>query len=166
MKIVRVMVVAMFFAVSWLAQGALAQGKSGSSSGIPGRVAALEAEVAALKALLSCVSKVTGTINGLTGPHLIFTGCNVHVRSGSGNTEDSSGLTGLGNLIVGYNEQDTPAVPRTGSHNLVVGQEHEYTSHGSFVAGLGNTVRGENATVSAGADNIASGDRSASAGAG
>src|SRR5438045_3831947 len=36
-----------------------------------------------------------------------FTGCNVYVQSGSGKTDDNAStggaLTGLGNLIVGYN---------------------------------------------------------------
>jgi len=56
---------------------------------------------------------VPGPINGLAGPHIIFEGVNVHVRSGSGSTDDGcsegnpacESLTGLGNLTVGYNEQ-------------------------------------------------------------
>ena len=43
-----------------------------------------------------------GTINGLNGPHIIFDGVNVHVRSGSGATDAS--VNGPGNLLVGYNE--------------------------------------------------------------
>jgi hypothetical protein len=45
-----------------------------------------------------------GEINGLHGPHAIFEGVNVHVRSGSGQTSDGGELVGLGNLVVGYNE--------------------------------------------------------------
>ena len=46
---------AIFLAMPWMVRGALAQGKSGSSSGLTGRVAALEAQVAALKDLCSPV---------------------------------------------------------------------------------------------------------------
>ncbi|MGH7288214.1 MAG: hypothetical protein ACREI8_09390, partial [Myxococcota bacterium] len=61
-------------------------------------------------------------------------GVNVQVVSGSGATEGL--VNGLGNLIVGYNEdvaQNTciprvgcvnPPAIRTGSHNLVIGAEH------------------------------------------
>jgi len=84
----------------------------------------------------------------------------VHVRSGSGATDDgvTSGgaLTGLGNLVVGYNET-TYAAPRTGSHNLVVGWEHGYTSAGGFVAGEMNQVRGFASSVSGGFGSVASG---------
>src|SRR5256714_7012629 len=39
--------------------------------------------------------------NGLAGPHVIFFGANLHIVSGSGQTVDT---TGLGNLVVGYDE--------------------------------------------------------------
>ena len=99
-------------------------------------------------------------MDGLAGPHIIFEGANVHVRSGSGATDDSGVLTGLGNLVVGYNED--ASLPgeqpenRTGSHNLVVGSEHTYSSYGGFVAGLNNNVSGPSASVSGGGNNTAS----------
>jgi hypothetical protein len=60
-------------------------------------------------------------MNGLKGPHVIFTGVNVHILSGAGMTNDGKAPRGLGNLIIGYNE----LVPgydnlRTGYHNLVI----------------------------------------------
>ena len=105
------------------------------------------------------MSIVGGTINGLRGPHLIIEGVNVHIRSGSGSTSESVGLTGLGNLIVGYNEPDDVSNPddRVGSHNLVVGKWHKYRSVGGFVAGLENTISAQYASVSGGRDNTASG---------
>jgi hypothetical protein len=96
-------------------------------------------------------------LEGLNGPHLLFTGANVHIRSGWGYTEDND--TGLGNLIIGYNE-NTGGNRRTGSHNLVIGPEHSYSAYGGFVAGLGNTVSGPYASVSGGTANTAAGPAS------
>jgi hypothetical protein len=110
----------------------------------------------------------------VTGPHWIFEGVNVHVRSGSGATHDfcdpllepdfpnCESLTGLGNLIIGYNEQagigpPRPRETRTGSHNLVIGQFHTYSSFGGFVAGVINAVTAEHASVCGGINNHASG---------
>ena len=64
---------------------------------------------------------------------VVFSGANVLIQSGSGYTDDNTttsydgdgtgSLTGLGNLIVGYNEDYDfyTAEDRAGSHNLVVG---------------------------------------------
>ncbi len=43
-------------------------------------------------------------IHELIGPHVMFEGANVHIRSGSGTTDDGGTRSGLGNLIIGYNE--------------------------------------------------------------
>jgi hypothetical protein len=66
---------------------------------------------------------------------------------------------GLGNLIVGYNEergfgQDM----RTGSHNVVVGTEHNFSRFGGIVGGFHNEISGDFAVVSGGIGNTASGD--------
>jgi len=140
---------------------ARAEAQSPTVKQLLARVAALEATVAALQAKLACVSVDDNPINGLAGPQFIFEGCNVHVRSGSGATDDGGTLTGLGNLVIGYNEprltRDGPdETGRTGSHNLIVGREHKYSSFGGFVAGMRNTVSGEEASVSGGSFNTAS----------
>jgi hypothetical protein len=100
------------------------------------------------------------SINGVNGPHVIFTGANVHVRSGSGFTDDNiSGggtLKGLGNLIIAYNENSTGQT-RTGSHNLVGGSFNIFTSVGGMVFGLHNTLSGEYAAIVSGDSNTASG---------
>ena len=110
----------------------------------------------ALSFLQPYISLDVNPINGVSGPHIIFSGANVHVRSGSGSTDDSNTLTGLGNLIVGYDEQQTEAVSRTGSHNLIVGGQHSFTRHGGLAAGAANTLDGVSA-FAAGVRNIASG---------
>jgi len=139
--------------------------------GLAHRVAELETQVAELTAalegaveLLQYVRVETGEIEGLTGPHVIAEGANVHVRSGSGSTEDGctrddpncASLTGLGNLIVGYNEPPGTAI-RTGSHTLVVGPEHRYSSFGGLVAGRENVLEGPYSSVSGGQLNLAVG---------
>src|SRR3989442_9799617 len=107
-------------------------------------------------------------INGLRGPHVILSGANVHVQSGLGLTDDrQAGLaSGLGNLVVGYNEgrveEEVLVVlqpgDRHGSHNVIIGPEHRFSSVGGFVVGFHNTVSGDFASVSGGSTNTASGD--------
>ena len=79
----------------------------------------------------------------------------MHVRSGSGATDGA--VNGLGNLIVGYDEDGGGDI-KNGSHNLVIGQNHTYTNYGGLVAGSDNAVTGTNASVSGGRLNVASGD--------
>jgi len=80
--------------------------------------------------------------------------------------------TGLGNLVIGYNEDSFGAAPpippgfaasfpqnidanRTGSHNLVVGPDNMFTGSGGLVAGAGNMISGKYATVTGGECNMA-----------
>jgi hypothetical protein len=109
-------------------------------------LATLQAQVTAIQGVLACMSKV--------GDEVVFEGCNVHIRSGTGSTDGI--VNGLGNLVVGYNEGDV-ALDRSGSHNLVVGRSHTYSSFGGFVAGEGNTVAARAASVCGGIGNTASG---------
>ena len=100
-----------------------------------------------------------GDLNGLKGPHLIIEGANLHVRSGSGATAEDGNLTGLGNVVIGYNEPPLRLNPgdRDGSHNLIIGREHRYQNFGGLVAGFNNTLSGPEASVSGGAYNTVSG---------
>ncbi|MGH7341785.1 MAG: hypothetical protein ACREKH_14930, partial [Candidatus Rokuibacteriota bacterium] len=72
-----------------------------------------------------------------------FTGVNVQIVSGNGATDGP--VNALGNLIIGYNEQrdpenERPPADRTGSHNIVVGAAHGYSSFGGLVSGIDNSV--------------------------
>ncbi len=129
---------------------------------LQGQVTTLQGQLTNYKELFEYVTIQTGEINGLAGPHVIFTGANVHIQSGSSTTYDGGSLTGLGNLIVGYNQlrPGDGASQRVGSHNIVVGDHHRFTSYGGLVAGYENEVSRSYASVTGGFHNTASGYRS------
>jgi hypothetical protein len=138
----------------------LSTAQEGPRSGEQG----LAQRVAALEDLLKHFSR--------KGNEIFITGANLHIVNGLNSTDcfDDEGNeiancpNGLGNLIVGYNEprvgQDVENI-RTGSHNVVVGQQHNFSRFGGLVVGTFNTISGDFAVVSGGADNTASGPRAA-----
>ena len=88
-------------------------------------------------------------------------GANVLIQSGSGYTDDGYHLNvpgwktyGLGNLIVGYDEGDDKDL-KSGSHNIVVGRDHSYTSYGGLVVGYNNSISGQYSSVTGGHSNSA-----------
>jgi hypothetical protein len=123
------------------------------------------------------VSVVSGLKDGVNGPHIYFTGANIHIVSGSGFTDDGGNPRGLGNLIIGYDEAPQnyvdhspfpegtlPLGPlsqgdRGGSHNLVIGAANRFTqaAFGGVVVGTANTIEGYGSSISSGAANTASG---------
>lgn len=177
----------------------LADGAPDGNLGTPGlekRIAELESLVAELSQRLQYVTVIEGEINGVAGPHFVIEGANVHVRSGAGSTGEGCGAgtavncptrTGLGNLIVGYNEprpsgwdpdllcasdpdaQDpvtgrSICTRREGAHHLVVGQGNNFIGHGGTVMGLFNEAKGSHTTVTGGRENAARGPYSSVSG--
>jgi hypothetical protein len=74
---------------------------------------------------------------------VFFSGANVFVQNGAGATD--SVINGLGNLIVGYNEnndliENGSANDKSGSHNLILGMFHNYKGYGGIVSGKLNTI--------------------------
>lgn len=143
---------------------------------VEGEADALWAEADALHGELDAASPVVAEASILLAyvdvdeeeDTVTFTGANVFVVSGSGL---SGGINGLGNLLVGY---PTHTV-LTGSHNLIVGPDHEVTSSDSVVfgsyntssdhytsilGGSGNSATETGAVVVGGRDNTASGAQS------
>jgi hypothetical protein len=126
----------------------------------------LEQRIAALESLLKHFSREKNEV--------FLTGANFHIVNGLGRTNcpgDENGNplpgcpNGLGNLIVGYNELRMGGESiRTGSHNVVVGQEHNFTRVGGLVVGLTNTISGDFSVVSGGSGNTASGNFAAVSG--
>lgn len=127
---------------------ALESSPAGGGGGVPG--------------LENYVSINPDPMNGVNGPHIIFKGVNVHVQSGSGATNTTTPTTtGLGNLIIGYNETDpSVGLARNGSHNLVGGQLNSFSSFGGLVLGVRNVISGQHAAILSGERNTASGLKS------
>jgi hypothetical protein len=134
-------------------------------------VADLEGRLAALEDLLMHFSR--------DGDDIIIAGANLKVVNGTGTTDGPS--NSLGNVIIGYNEARTFSGAdndRSGSHMLVVGKEHNYSSYGGFVVGIrnetsgifssangrNNLASGEFAIVNGGIGNVASGQHSSVSG--
>ncbi|MBH0199263.1 MAG: hypothetical protein HP497_07550 [Nitrospira sp.] len=105
------------------------------------------------------VSVNTNEMNGVKGPHVVFSGVNVHVQSGNEMKTTADTTSGLGNLIIGYNEAN-PAQVRTGSHNIVGGSQNGFSSYGGLVFGVGNRITGTYASVVGGENNTANGTSS------
>ena len=138
-----------------------------AESGEQARIAALERAVRALEAKVADLEKSNAFLSrhvrvshdpmqGLNGPHIVFIGVNVHIQDGTGSTL-SSGPSGLGNLVIGYNEQRAAPAARTGAHNLVLGVSQGYSGIGGIVAGSHNDVTGVFASVIGGSGNTARG---------
>lgn len=132
-------------------------------------VSAQSAEIATLKSQLSAVKNsnvmkmnpyvsVNGTTyRGLKGPRIAFIGTNIEIRNGAGATNSANGL---GNLVIGYDEmRSSTETQRTGSHNLIVGAKHRWTTFGSMIAGYENSAFAQSCLVG-GTDNVASGQSS------
>eukprot|EP00457_Paulinella_chromatophora_P003089 gb/GEZN01003094.1/.p1 GENE.gb/GEZN01003094.1/~~gb/GEZN01003094.1/.p1 ORF type:complete len:657 (+),score=72.79 gb/GEZN01003094.1/:32-2002(+) len=120
------------------------------------RITALENQVNYLTRLTLVLARCVPEYNSKTPDDFIISNCNLHVRSGMGST--STAPNGLGNVIVGYNEG---SAAKTGSHNVVIGPQHTYTSYGGIVTGDFNQILAPYAAVVAGQRNIASGVASA-----
>lgn len=111
---------------------------------------------------------------------LYIDGVNVHIRNGSQNQQTDS-VNGVGNLIIGYHKPSARLIcnvkvpsndksacqkvwgiwatnQRLGSHNIIVGDEHDYTSYGALISGTRNAVNAANASVIGGYQTIVSGE--------
>jgi hypothetical protein len=134
--------------LAWALPVSLAQDEDAQEQGQTG----LAQRVAALEDLLKHFSREDNEIT--------ITGANLHLVNGLGQTACESEEepipdcpNGLGNLIVGYNESRARfglEDIRTGSHNVVVRQRHNFSRFGGLVVGTLNTISGDFASVSGG----------------
>jgi hypothetical protein len=108
------------------------------------------------------ITELENLLAGLSrnGNDIYFSGVNVHIIDGSGNTYGA--VNGLGNLIVGYNETRDIGGPeiRTGSHNVIIGNTHNYSSYGGLVVGTFNNITAPYSSVIGGFANTTSGTSS------
>ena len=93
---------------------------------------------------------------------VLISGANLQVVSGEGSTD--APVNGTGNIIIGYDEEAFSGSDKSGSHNLVVGQGHTYSSYGGIVVGYNNSITGNYSSVSGGQYNTASGTTSSVSG--
>src|SRR5262245_31237899 len=94
------------------------------------QIDALAAQVAILKKQLQDLAAWQQTVSQCVwanGPDVIVEVCNLHIVNGVGQTNTTNGF---GNLIIGYNETGGSSLPRNGSHNLIIGPEHSFSSYG------------------------------------
>lgn len=138
-------------------QGQWVCGSLPDVTALQAEITGLKSQVAALQDLLQPVSRIENT--------LVISGANLQIVNGTGATDSTP--NGLGNLIIGYNEErvvteteSNPVNERTGSHMLVVGKQHNYTSFGGIVVGTYNTTSGPFASVTGGYFNQATGEGS------
>lgn len=172
------------FGLSWFFSGTEAPRVCLATDTLEARIAALENQITALEAqpgsqvtqdqvdILGNMSTVQISTDdeGGTAKTLRITGCNLQIVNGLDATSGDAGnpggpgvtaTNGVGNLIVGYQElHPTDPNDRTGSHNIVVGSYHDYSSAGGLLAGWRNTTSGAYSSVLGGRENTASGDRS------
>ncbi len=115
----------------------------------PGARPTSAAKADALKELVSAISFHHSI------PTIVFSGVNVQIVSGTGATDATP--NGAGNLIVGYNTIG-PLDDQTGSHNLIVGDGHEFVGYGGVAVGTGHVLGGPGAVALGGRDNRVNGD--------
>ena len=135
------------------------------------RVVALETTVgdqaSAIGALHTIVGHHTNKLQfvSVSGTEMYITGANLNIRNGLGATNGNPAspnsflasdvvTNGLGNLVLGYIES-FGTVTRTGSHNIIVGPSHTYSSVGGLVAGFANIIASAYASVTGGQNNRA-----------
>ena len=146
-------------------------------------IAALQSELAATTAYVQGLQSYV-TVDATTDPArpvVTVSGANLQVVNGLGSTPT---VNGVGNLIVGYDEnmfflctvaENGPEVYdeigcaniggfplgvsalKTGSHNLVVGDRHTYTSFAGIVGGTANFINGKGASITGGHYSTANG---------
>lgn len=147
----------------------------------------LESRLAAVEAnsVLALDGALTRDTDSYGYARVLFNGVNVQIVDGSGATEST---TGLGNLMIGYNESDPSQIEfcnsgtysnqsaceanggvwaanqRSGSHNLILGSANAFSRYGGLLTGRLNILSGTYAAVSGGLFNNARADFSAVSG--
>jgi hypothetical protein len=126
----------------------------GECTEIEPRVDTLEAQLAEAMETIAALQDVLAGVTR-TEDAIVISGANLQVVDGTGSTTGPT--NGLGNVIIGYNEADLDK-EQTGSHNLIVGMQHEFTSYGGIVGGEDNAILAPGASVFGGKGNIAAED--------
>lgn len=158
------LVVLSLVSLGWSSSSAQEERTSEGNRSLGQRLDDVEDVLRKLKKLLTHITIAKDNEGRL---EIILSGVNLRIVNGLGRTDcgpDDNPIpdcpNGLGNLLVGYNEpRNDPTLPdvRTGSHNVVVGQRHNFSRFGGLLVGDFNEISGDFAVVSGGNFNTASG---------
>jgi hypothetical protein len=110
----------------------------------------LNKKIEEMSNLLQSMSKIFNGVHR-KGNNIVFNNLNIQIVNGTGSTKK---INGHGNLIIGYNESRNNN-SRKGSHNIIVGDKHNYASYGGIVTGYNNTISGSYSCVNGGSGNTA-----------
>lgn len=96
---------------------------------------------------------------------IYITDANLHIVSGNlhvvNGTRSTTTANGMGNVIIGYNEERLDGTDnRTGSHMLVGGKENNFTGYGGIVMGQNNDNRAPFSSIMGGDYNATEGPKS------
>jgi len=141
-----------------------------------------QVDAVALETVTDLAQHVSVETDAQGHPAVIFSGVNVHINNGTNSTYGAFNYqgNGTGNLIVGYDEPSTLGFTcadsryagifdcntngqrwavshKSGSHNVVIGGEHNYSHIGSLIAGFSNRVNMRSGSVTGGNYNTVSG---------
>jgi hypothetical protein len=157
-----VFLLAMVPVVAFAVPHTFVNGTVANATQVNANFTAVEARLNALEALTASMRLENGVG---TASELVFSGVNVHIQSGLGETDgvpngalDTTNpvTNGRGNLVIGYNEAFGDTEQRTGSHNVVIGVRHSYPSFGTLLAGEDNSTSAPLSSVTGGLGNAAS----------
>jgi hypothetical protein len=131
---------------------------TGELDSVGGRIDSIEENVSVLETH-KVQSDAFFAVVDLDGDgNVLFSNTNLLIQNGMG---DTSLANGTGNLVLGYNSTAAFTEDRTGSHNLVIGDQHHYSSTGGIVTGVDNQITGAGAVVLGGTGHLASGNGAA-----
>jgi hypothetical protein len=115
----------------------------------------------AVQDLQTLLAGVTRNRDGSGYDTLRLSDMNLQIVNGTGTTNGAP--NGHGNLLIGYNAPRPGAVApqRTGSHSVIIGDRHHWTSYAHLLAGFSHSASGQGASITGGSASTASGDWSA-----
>ncbi|MDA0728733.1 MAG: hypothetical protein O3B70_02480 [Bacteroidetes bacterium] len=126
-------------------------------------------DLALLNPLLNLLPMASHFTYSASTQTMVLSGVNLQINNGSGMSYGSG--NGLGNLILGYNEVEggyhlpngdlAAGEVRTGSHNIILGPGHSYTTNGGLVGGYNNTLSAKGGCLLSGQSSLASGNYAA-----
>jgi hypothetical protein len=123
---------------------------SPTESATMARLEALEQEVASQREVVNAARRLVELLTVDSDGDVVLSGANFKINKGPGTDKPN----GKGNVLIGYHFPVTPTpLRRSGSHNLIVGEWHEYTGTGAIVSGTDNRSLADNASVIGGYQN-------------